>query len=309
MENEPLEERVRISPLKVLIDAFIQFLSVERGLSLNTQVSYQLDLVQFQGFLEKNKIKSVHQITREHLTDFLYLKKAQGTSASSLGRKGAALRSFFKFLLRDGYLAHNPAEILTSPKRWHLIPEVLSIEEIERLLKSPDEKTTLGLRDKAVLELMYATGMRISEATHVKISDLNLEMGYVRCLGKGNKERIIPVGSQAVRIVKKFILKSRSQILGQKISEYLFPSSRGSPLTRQTLWHRIKRHVRQSRIKKEVTPHTLRHSFATHLLSGGADLRVVQEMLGHADISTTQIYTRVDRSRLKNVHKQFHPRG
>lgn len=295
--------------LSILVDHFIQYLSIERGLSKSTQSSYRNDLVQFLLYLKSKKLDSVHDISKQQLIDFLYVKKTEGTSASSLARKGATLRSFFKFLLRDEYISQNPAEILTSPKTWHLIPVVLTPQEVEKLLNTPNEKTVLGLRDKAILEFMYATGTRVSEAAHLKTCDLNPEIGYVRCLGKGNKERIIPVGSKALRILLKYMNQGRSKILGKRSSEYVFVSWRGNHLTRQALWQRLKSYVRRSGVRKNITPHSLRHSFATHLLAGGADLRAVQEMLGHTDISTTQIYTMVDRSRLKSVHKQFHPRG
>jgi integrase/recombinase XerD len=295
--------------LSLLSVSFIQYLSYEKGLSKSTQVSYQSDLEQFLSFLKKKNIDSVHKITKQHLIDFLYLKKANGTSASTLAREGTTLRSFFKFLLSDGYISQNPAEILTSPKTWHLIPEVLSLQEIEKLLRTPNEKQPLGLRDKAILEFMYATGARVSEVAHMKHSDLNIEIGYIRCLGKGEKERIIPIGSKALHLLQKYLTQARPKILGKKSSEYLFVSTHGTCLTRQVLWQKLKSYVVKSGIRKDVSPHTLRHSFATHLLAGGADLRAVQEMLGHTDISTTQIYTMVDRSRLKKVHREFHPRG
>lgn len=295
--------------ISILMDHFIQFISVEKGLSKSTQESYENDLKQFIEFLKKKKIESAHSITKQHLTEFFYSKKTQGTSASTLAREGATFRAFFKFLMREGYISQNPAEILTTPKMWHLIPEVLSSQEIDKLMEQPNEKDPMGLRDKAILEFMYATGTRVSEAAHFKTSDLNMDVGYVRCLGKGNKERIIPIGSKAIRYIKKYLSQSRSKLIKKNNSEYLFVTARGTCLTRQALWQKIKKYVCCAGIKKNITPHTLRHSFATHLLAGGADLRAVQEMLGHADISTTQIYTMIDRSRLKNIHHQFHPRG
>jgi len=291
------------------LDSFIQYIGLEKGLSKSTQSSYESDLTQFAEYLDKKSIRSARQIKKEHLTDFLYFKKSRGSSSSSLARMGATLRAFFKFLIKDNLISTNPAEVMSSPKIWHLIPDVLSIEEIEKLLGAPDTKTVLGLRDKVILEFMYATGARVSEAVHTKTADINLDVGYVRCLGKGKKERIIPVGSKALRLLEKYFTQARPLLLKKKTSEYVFVTHRGQHLTRQALWHRLKNYVRLAKIKKNVTPHTLRHSFATHLLAGGADLRAVQEMLGHADISTTQIYTMVDRSRLKSVHKEFHPRG
>jgi integrase/recombinase XerD len=291
------------------LDSFIQYIGVEKGLSKSTQSSYQSDLTQFAEYLEKKSVHSARQIKKDHLTDFLYVKKAKGSSSSSLARMGATLRAFFKFLIKDNLISTNPAEVMSSPKIWHLIPDVLSVEEIEKLLAAPDTKTPLGLRDRVILEFMYATGARVSEAVHTKTVDINLDVGYVRCLGKGNKERIIPVGSKALRLLEKYFTQGRPLLLKKKTSEYVFVTSRGQHLTRQALWYRLNKYVRQAKIKKNVTPHTLRHSFATHLLAGGADLRAVQEMLGHADISTTQIYTMVDRTRLKSVHKEFHPRG
>ncbi|MBI1884194.1 MAG: site-specific tyrosine recombinase XerD [Chlamydiae bacterium] len=310
IQNPEEKKRILHTPLFTsLLEHFIQYLAIEKGLSQNTQISYKLDLEQFFLFLEKEKVTTAHQITAQHLTDFLYFKKAQGVSASSLARKTATLRTFFKFLLKDEYLSQNPAEILSSPKTWHLLPEVLNVEEVKKLLKVPDSSTPLGLRDKAILEFMYASGTRVSEAAHLKLLDLNLQMGYVRLFGKGNKERIVPLGAPSLRAIQKYMSKARPMILGEKVSEYLFVGSQGRHLTRQTLWGRIKKCARLCGIRKEITPHTLRHSFATHLLEGGADLRAVQEMLGHCDISTTQIYTMVDRSRVKSVHQKFHPRG
>lgn len=295
--------------LPILCESFIQYLALERGLSKSTQSSYQSDLDQFLSFLKKKKVNSVHEISKDTLVDFLYHKKTKGLSESSLARKAASLRTFFKFLVSDNYISHNPAEVLSSPKIWHLVPDVLTVQEVEKLLRSPDEKTPIGLRDKTIIELMYATGLRVSELVHLKINDMNTEIGYVRCFGKGGKERIIPVGSKALRMLQKYHSLARPKILGKKITDDLFITSRGSHLTRQALWHRLKLCVRQAGIRKNVSPHTLRHSFATHLLAGGADLRAVQEMLGHSNISTTQIYTLVDRSRLKSVHREFHPRG
>ena len=295
--------------ISILVDHFIQFISVEKGLSKSTQESYESDLKQFVEFLKKKKIESAHSITKEQLTEFFYFKKTKGSSASTLAREGATLRAFFKFLLRENYISQNPAEILTSPKMWHLLPEVLTAKEINQLMEQPDEKKSMGLRDKAILEFMYATGTRVSEAAKIKTSDLNMDVGYVRCLGKGSKERIIPIGSKAIKYIRKYLNQARPKLLKKKVSDYLFVTHRGSCLTRQALWQKIKKYVHSAGIRKNITPHTIRHSFATHLLAGGADLRAVQEMLGHADISTTQIYTMIDRSRLKNIHHQFHPRG
>lgn len=294
---------------KAFLDSFIQYLGFEKNLSDATQEAYRADIEQFLAFVKSRKVDSIHSVSRKHLMEFFYSKRAQGASSNALARKASSVRSFFKFLLRDGFISQNPAEVLGVPARWHLIPSALTGGEVVRLIQAPSTETALGLRDRAILEFMYATGMRVSEAAAIRLSDINSDIGFVRCKGKGEKERIIPVGKKADRLLQQYVERARPKILGSRVSEFVFVTSRGTAPTRQALWYRIKRYARISGIKKEITPHTLRHSFATHLLEGGADLRAVQEMLGHSDISTTQIYTMVDRSRLKNVHKQFHPRG
>jgi integrase/recombinase XerD len=215
---------------------------------------------------------------------------------------------FYKFLVRERILKTDPTGQLDSPKLWKKIPEVLTVNEVEALIRQPDSRTAQGIRDKAVLETLYATGMRVSELVNLKVDNVNFDVGFVRCIGKGNKERIIPLGSKAVGCIKKYLAAGRKKFLGRKESEYLFISRLGKKISRQSFWKLVRKYTRQARIKKTIKPHTLRHSFATHLLERGADLRSVQEMLGHSDISTTQIYTHVNKERLKAIHKMFHPR-
>ncbi len=236
-------------------------------------------------------------------------EKTRGLASHSLSRALVAIRMFFRFLTQEGYLRRDVTEVMESPRLWAILPQVLSVAEVESLLARPEVRKPLGLRDRAVLELLYASGLRAEELTRIKASDLNLDSAYVRCLGKGSKERIVPFGKKAAQALSLYIERARPLFVKGLDPGYLFLSRRGKPFTRQWLWRLVKRYVREAGIAKEVGPHTLRHSFATHLLSRGADLRVVQEMLGHANITTTQVYTHVDRERLKEVHRRFHPRG
>jgi integrase/recombinase XerD len=232
----------------------------------------------------------------------------KGVKATSTGRKISSIKQFYRFLLEEDLLTADPTRDLSSPKRGLYLPGVLNSDEIERLLNSPDVSTTLGIRDKAMLELLYATGLRVSELTGLKLNNLNVHAGYLICRGKGDKERLVPIGESALRWVGEYIRSSRP-VLVKKSLDILFCSMRGGKMTRQNFWYAIQRYAVQAGIFKHISPHMLRHSFATHLLTGGADLRSVQMMLGHADISTTQIYTHLSSKRLKEVHKQYHPRG
>jgi integrase/recombinase XerD len=235
-------------------------------------------------------------------------EKDKGLSANSISRELACLKSFFKFLLRENKVKEDVTGVIESPKLWKKLPDTLSVEEVESILKIPDVKDVAGARDRAALELMYATGMRVSELVGLKMGDVNLEDGFAKCFGKGGKERIVPFGKKAKESVARYLEKSRPRLLKKKISNFLFLTRLGKSMSRQTFWKIIKRCAREARIKKKITPHSLRHSFATHILERGADLRIVQEMLGHSDISTTQIYTHVNKDRLKSIHKKFHPR-
>jgi integrase/recombinase XerD len=292
-----------------LVDAFLDHLAIERGLAENTRLAYRADLSQFTDFLRRRGIQQLNAAQRQHITEYLLGRRKGGLSARSLSRHLAAIRMFCRFLFREKLLPADITQTIDSPKLWRTLPHSLDYEEVERLLAAPSIRTRLGLRDRAMLEFMYATGLRVSEVAHIKLSDINFEAGFVRSIGKGNKERIVPVGKQAVEWVQRYIHEARALFAGADSTAEVFVSTRGQPLSRKTIWRLIKKHVRTAGITKNITPHTLRHSFATHLLDNGGDLRVIQEMLGHADISTTQVYTHVDQRRLKEAHYRYHPRS
>lgn len=294
--------------MKELIDTFLSYLSVERGLSNNTIISYREDLESYLDFIEKNRIDSLSKISKDNITGFMLQQKDEGIAANSVARRLAAIRMFHRFLARERILKSDPSTLVDSPKLWKKVPDTLTINEIESLIAQPNLRYVLGIRDRAILETMYATGMRVSEVVNLKKDNVNLGVGFLRCIGKGNKERVIPLGKKAIAGIERYLKLSRPKLLKNKESEYLFISRFGKKISRQSFWKIIKKYAKAARIKKAIKPHTLRHSFATHLLEHGADLRSVQEMLGHSDISTTQIYTHVNKDRLKSIHKQFHPR-
>lgn len=290
----------------LLIDQFINHLRVERGLADNTIQSYSRDLIRFFQFL-RNRNLSPHLVTQDDIVE--YMSTLAGVlSARSAARNISALKMFFRFLVSDGKLKSSPARLLGTPKLGHRLPEVLSPGEVELLLSKPDVSRHLGQRDKAMLEVLYATGLRVSELVGLNISNINLEAGFVRTIGKGSKERMVPMGAKAMEALKDYLTDGRVVLLKNKSSPSLFLNARGRHMTRQGFWKIIKQYGVMAGIKKEITPHILRHSFASHLLERGADLRSVQVMLGHADISTTQIYTHITRERLKKVHEKCHPR-
>ena len=291
------------------IELFRQTLLASRGAALHTMECYVGDVRRFLDFAAGTGKGPLTALRREDILDFLIGEKKRGLSSSSLARRLAALRSFFRCLDEEGLVEHNPAEGLESPKTWRLLPEVLTVDEVEELLAQPDVLTPLGVRDRAMLELMYASGLRLAETAACRLPDLDLAAGTVRVLGKRSKERVVPVGSAACEWLARYIGEARPKLLRGRRSEYLFVSRLGTRLTTAGLWKRMRACVRQLPWTKRVTPHTLRHSFATHLMANGADIRVVQALLGHANISTTQIYAHVDTDRLKSVHKQYHPRG
>jgi integrase/recombinase XerD len=296
--------------MEELIDEFLNYLSVEKGFAKNTISAYRNDLLKFTGFLKKRGSISIKQATRNQITEFIMRLKDTGLSVNTISRNLAAIKSFYKFLILERYVDKDITSILDSPKLWKKLPDVLSLDEVERILKKPNLKSWLGIRDKAALELMYATGMRVSEIVNLTLGDLNLEVSFIKCRGKGEKERIIPIGREAVKAIDRYLVKVRLKLAKKgKSDEHLFLTRLGRKMSRQTFWKMIKKYLKKTRIKKKVSPHILRHSFATHLLERGADLRIVQEMLGHANISTTQIYTHINRERLKSIHKKFHPRG
>ncbi len=294
--------------MKEFLNLFLDFLSIEKGLSKNTLLAYGRDLRKYLGFINKRRLGSLDAVSRKEIMDFLLKEKDRGLNASSVARELVAIRMFHRFLTDEGQIKEDVTGALEAPKLWKHLPDYLSVKEIETLLKAPNLRKSQGLRDQACLELMYATGLRASEVAGVKVGDLNLDTGYVRVVGKGEKERIVPVGSSARKSVKRYLDRVRVKWVKQKNEDALFVSHTGKKLSRVSVWMILKKYVKESGIQKKIYPHMLRHSFATHLLENGADLRVVQELLGHSDISTTQIYTHVEKSRLKNIHHQFHPR-
>ncbi|MGZ4111572.1 MAG: site-specific tyrosine recombinase XerD, partial [Tumebacillaceae bacterium] len=281
-----------------LIERFIHYLAVERGLAMNTLESYQRDLIGYVKFLQKNGISDLNQTRRANIISYLAELQRNGRATSTISRNLASMRAFYGFMLRDGLIDGDPTTNLESPKIEKRLPKVLTVDEVESLLEGPDGGSVAGIRDKAMLELLYATGIRVSELVALNISDVNLNMGFLKCYGKGSKERIIPLGTMALKTVSDYVMRSRVKLLRDQSEESLFLNHHGQRLSRQGFWKIIKKYAHAARIEKEITPHTLRHSFATHLLENGADLRSVQEMLGHADISTTQIYTHLTKSRL-----------
>lgn len=297
--------------MELHIKDFTHFLLVEKGLAQNTIVSYERDLKSYIKYLKKvEKVTNLQDIQRIHIVHFLTFLKEQGKSAKTLARHIASIRAFHQFLLRDKAVDNDPTVHLETPKQERSLPKVLNLQEVEQLLETPKEENHFGLRDKAMLEVLYATGIRISELIGLNTGDVHISMGFVRCIGKGNKERIIPIGKSAVEAVQKYLDEGRPSFVSKKHKDdALFLNHHGQRMSRQGFWKILKRLASEAGISKELTPHTLRHSFATHLLENGADLRAVQEMLGHADISTTQIYTHVTKTRLKDVYKQFHPRA
>lgn len=294
--------------MKEFIDMFLNYLSVERGLAQNTIIAYRKDLDSYTDFISGRRVDILSKTTKDDVTDFMFHLKSKGLNANSIARRLSAIKVFYRFLTRERVLKADPTSLIDSPKLWKKIPEALSLNEVDALLNRPNMRNRQGLRDKAILETIYATGMRVSEAVNLKLDNVNLDIGFLRCIGKGNKERVIPLGKKAISSVKRYLEISRPNFLKQKDSEFLFLNRSGKKISRQSLWKIIKRYAKEAGIKKSMKPHILRHSFATHLLERGADLRSVQEMLGHSNISTTQIYTHINKDRLKAVHRMFHPR-
>ncbi len=295
--------------MKDLINEFIDHISVERGLAQNTVVAYRHDLSVYTDYLAKKKIKSPDKVQRKHVTDFMFAQKKSGLAAKSITRSLAAIKMFHRFLVREKLAKEDPTDLVETPKVWKSVPDVLSTNEVESMIQAAKGRKWQAIRDYAILELFYASGMRVSEMVNLTLDQINLNEGYVQCVGKGNKERVVPIGSSAQTAVDRYINKVRGKLVRDKDNMFLFLSRLGRKISRQSFWKIVKKYKNKANIKKEIKPHTLRHSFATHLLEHGADLRSVQEMLGHADISTTQIYTHVDKERLRTVHKEFHPRG
>lgn len=292
-----------------LLQGFLVYLQVEKGYSPNTVASYKFDLRDFFTVLELQDSEDVGKVTRDKISSYLYQLRKKNCRPATLARRVASLKTFFRFLCLERILQKDPTETLETPKQAKKLPKVMSVEEVDRLLKEPQEATAAALRDKAMLELLYAAGMRVSELVGLDLANLDLDIGFVRCIGKGSKERIIPLGSHAIHWMKAYLSRARAELCGARATNAVFLNSRGNRLTRQGFWKIIKKHAKLRGINKDITPHTLRHSFATHLLSNGADLRSVQELLGHADVATTQVYTHLTKSRLKEVYEQAHPRA
>jgi integrase/recombinase XerD len=291
------------------IENFIAYLAVERGLSTNYQLSTQQSLESFGGWLEKVAKISFSEVGPGHLTDYLTWRKRAGLATASIKLEAVAIRIFFRFLVARKVLRDDPAEHLATPRIEGYLPETLNRDQIERLLESVTESDPLGLRDRAMLELLYASGLRVSELCGLRLEALHLQEEFVRVTGKGNKTRLVPVGSKAREALERYLASERPNLVAKKTGGEVFLSVRGKKLTNQRIWQLVKLYAARAGLESNVYPHIFRHSFATHLLAGGADLRIIQEMLGHADISTTQIYTHVDRTHLKAVHKKFHPRA
>lgn len=291
------------------LQAFLDHLSVERGLSENTVSAYGRDLNQFIEYLLNSDITSLSMLTDDAIVQYIAMLRENGMSPRTINRKISSIRSFIKFACREDYIKRNCSANLSGMKSDHRLPGVLELDEVEKLLQQPDQGTPLGIRDKAMLETLYASGMRVSELVGLRLSDVNLNAGFIRCIGKGSKERIIPLGEVAIRYINDYLARIRSGFVKSESNEYLFLTNRGKPMTRVAFWKIIKKYAASAGIRKRITPHTLRHSFATHLLQGGADLRSIQEMLGHADISTTQIYTHISRDKLRETYRKSHPRA
>lgn len=296
--------------MELFLKEYLAYLRLEKNLSENTLSSYRNDITALKSYLEVISIFDPSEIKSQNIISFFKALKNLGLTTSSTARYFSSLKGFFNYLTQNNYIETNPMDKINAPKLSKKLPSVLNVSEVEEILSKPDVNDKLGLRDKAILELLYACGTRVSELISLKISDLFFQEEVIRVFGKGSKERLIPIGSSAIKWVQMYLKKSRPLLVKQMKSEnYVFLNLRGTKLSRMGVWKIIDCYVKEAGIKKDVHPHTFRHSFATHLLEGGADLRAVQEMLGHADISTTQIYTHIDRDYIKQVHKQYHPRG
>ncbi len=295
--------------MEAAIRSFLSYLRVEKALSQNTIDAYRRDLEKFSEFATERGLGKAPQVKRADVVDFLaslYLRKLD---ARSVARHLVSLRQFFRFLLSEELIPEDPVVTVESPKFRQSLPQFLSVEEVDRLLAQPDVSSALGLRDKAMIELLYSAGLRVSELCSLAVDDLHVDAGSLRCIGKGNKERLVPVGKRALAVLQLYIKKARPEIVGEHTSKYLFIIRKGNKLDRIAFWKNLALYGRKAGLRKALTPHMLRHSFATHLLDRGADLRSVQMMLGHSDISTTQIYTHVVEERLKQVYKAHHPRA
>jgi integrase/recombinase XerD len=292
-----------------LLEFFLHYCAAECGLSSNTLKAYQNDVSDFLKSLGAQDEAALERLGAPRLIEYVDDCRRRGLSASTVWRRLVSVRMFYRFLLSEGYVQSDPAEAFQTPRLWKRMPEVLSVEDVERLLSAPPADTPLGLRDRALLEMLYAAGARAGELCALNVGDVNAEYGFVRCYGKRMKERLVPVGRKALKALHDYVERSRPLLLRRGDEAALFLDRTGRRLKRSALWQIVRKHARAAGVRAGVHPHTLRHSFATHLLAGGADLRSIQVMLGHADIATTEIYTHVDRTRLKAIHQKYHPRG
>lgn len=290
------------------IAAYLNYVRVERGLAANTVAAYGRDLEKFRRFCQARKL-TPPRVGRQQVVDFLGSLYQQGLDSRSVARHLVTLRNFFRFLRQEGAIRREPTEHIESPRVWKRLPKFLTVEEVERLLGAPGSVTPVDLRDKAMLEVLYATGLRVSELVNLKVADVQLEASYLRCLGKGSKERVVPLGKQATAAIETYLRQARVKLGRRRASPHLFLSRRGQAMTRQNFWRLLRLRARAAGIRTRLTPHVLRHSFATHLLERGADLRSVQVLLGHSDISTTQIYTHVAQGRMRQIYRAHHPRA
>ena len=293
---------------EAVVERFLDAIWMERGLSKNTLAAYRANLMALARWLAQQTVSLV-DASRSHLLDFIAWRVESGARPRSTARQLSSFRRFFRYLVREGKRSDDPTAKIQMPKIGRTLPKSLSEEEVESLLHAPATDDPLGFRDRTMLEVLYATGLRVTELINLRYPQVNLNQGVVRIKGKGNRERLIPLGEQSIDWLKRFTEGPRGEILLERQTDYLFPTRRGERMTRQAFWHIIKRYARAAGVEKDLSPHTLRHAFATHLLNHGADLRVVQMLLGHSDLSTTQIYTHVARERLKELHSEHHPRG
>lgn len=295
--------------MDVIINKFVDYLKDERELAPNTLESYSRDLNQFNAYAMKNNINAFTSVNKTLIITYLMYQQKNGRAASTISRSLASLRSFFQYLLNEGLISKDPTISLQAPKQEKKLPSILTPEEVEILLSQPDNNNAKGIRDRAMLELLYAAGVRVTELISLDINDINIEMGYIKCSKNSQNERVIPIGKIAINYLSKYIVEYRHTFVKDSEEPSLFVNHHGRRLTRQGFWKIIKSYTKQANINKKITPHTLRHSFAAHLLQNGADLKSVQEMLGHSDISTTQIYTQIAKNRIKDVYRKSHPRA
>jgi len=295
--------------MKAFIAEFLNYLSVERGLAKNTLAAYERDLNMYCAHLERTGVRDPDGVKHQNIGAYMMAQKKNKMAATSICRSLAAIRMFHRFLVRESFAKEDPTGLVDTPKLWQRIPDVLTQSEVTAMIDAASGKDAQSVRDRAMLELFYASGLRVSELVALRLEDVNLETGIVLCMGKGSKERLIPVGGKAREALEKYLGKARIKLVKGRAEGAIFISRLGKRISRQSAWKIIKFYARKAGVKKNIKPHTMRHTFATHLLEHGADLRSVQEMLGHSDISTTQIYTHVDKERLRRVHKEFHPRG